>query len=157
VTGELEVAGRATFGALADVLLPAVDGLPAPTAIDVQGRWLDRALAARPDLTAPLEAILVAAGGLDAAAEARRLRAEQPEAFAVLALLVTGAYYLSPTVRRRIGYPGQKADPAPDDEADYWLRDGILEPVAARGPRWRRPADAPAERAGGESGSPAHR
>ena len=144
MSADLDTAARATFGALADVLLPAVDDLPAPTSIDVHGRWLDRALDARPDLAEPLRAILAAATGADAAAEARRLRADDPDAFAVLSLLVTGAYYLSPTVRRRIGYPGQKPDPAPDDEADYWLRDGILEPVAARGPRWRRPPDAPA-------------
>ena len=127
------------------MLLPAVDGLPTPTSIDVHGRWLNRALEARPDLAAPLAALLAGAAGVDPAAEAERLHADDPAAFAVLALLVTGAYYLSPTVRRRIGYPGQKSDPAPDDEADYWLRDGILEPVAARGPRWRRPADAPVD------------
>ncbi len=144
MSAELDTSARATFGALADLMLPAVDDLPAPTSIDVQGRWLDRALEARPDLAEPLQAMLAAAAG-DPAAEARRLHADDPEAFAVLSLLVTGAYYLSPTVRRRIGYPGQKPDPAADDEADYWLRDGILEPVAVRGPRWRRPADAPAD------------
>lgn len=144
MSDRIDVAARATFAALADVLLPAIDDLPAPSAIDVQGRWLDRALDARPDLVEPLVALLAAAGD-DPAAEARRLHAEDPDGFAVLSLLVTGAYYLSPTVRRRIGYPGQKPDPAPDDEADYWLRDGILEPVAARGARWRRPADAPSD------------
>jgi hypothetical protein len=138
----VDTAARATFAALADAMLPATDDLPAPSAIDAHGRWLDRALAARPDLQAPLAAILAAAAGRDAAAEARRLHAEEPEAFATLALLVTGAYYLSPKVRKRIGYPGQRADPADDDESDYWLRDGILDPVTARGPRWRRPADA---------------
>jgi hypothetical protein len=147
VSAALEPAAREAFGALADVLLPATDDLPAPTSIDVQGRWLDRVLAARPDLAEPLAAILAAAQGIDAATEARRLHADDPEAFAVLSLAVTGAYYLSPTVRRRIGYPGQKSDPAPDDEAGYWLRDGILEPVAARGPRWRRPHDAPRDAA----------
>jgi len=143
VSAELDDAARDAFGALADVLLPATDDLPAPTSVDVHGRWLDRVLAARPDLAEPLAAILAAAQGADATAAARRLHATDPEAFAILSLAVTGAYYLSPTVRRRIGYPGQKADPAPDDEPEYWLRDGILDPVAARGPRWRRPPDAP--------------
>lgn len=138
----LDASARATFAALADVLLPATDDLPAPSLSDVGGRWLDRALAARPDLAEPLAAILATAAGADPAAAARRLHADDPDAFATLALLVTGAYYLSPKVRKRIGYPGQKADPADDDEADYWLRDGILEPVIARGPRWRRPPDA---------------
>lgn len=142
MSGELDPAARATFAAIADALLPATDDLPAPSSIGVQDRWLDRALEARPDLAEPLAAILAAAGD-DPAAAARRLHDEDPDAFGTLSFLVTGAYYLSPTVRRRIGYPGQKADPAPDDEPEYWLRDRILDQVTARGPRWRRPADAP--------------
>ena len=52
--------------------------------------------------------------------------------------MATGAYYLHPRVRRLIGYPGQKPDPAADDESDYWLRDGLLDPVIDRGPIWRQ-------------------
>jgi len=73
----------------------------------------------------------------DATGTARELHDDDPVAFAALAVLVPGAYYLHPRVRRLIGYPGQKADPAPDDESDYWLRDGLLDPVIARGRIWR--------------------
>jgi hypothetical protein len=128
---------RATFARVADVLLPATDGLPAPSSLEVEQRLLDRALVTRPDLAAELDGVLDALDGADLASALPRLHDEQPARFAVLALFVTGAYYLSPKVRRAIGYPGQKADPALVDEADWFLRDGILEDVVARGPIWR--------------------
>jgi hypothetical protein len=122
---------RAAFARLADELLPATDDLPAPSSLGISERWLDRAAATRPDLADDL------ARALDAGRSARELHDEDPAAFAALALLAPGAYYLHPRVRRLIGYPGQKPDPAPDDESDYWLRDGILDPVIARGRIWR--------------------
>jgi hypothetical protein len=127
---------REAFARLADELLPATDELPAPSTVDVAGKWLDRALATRPDLADDL------LRALDAGTTASALHDADPSAFAALALLAPGAYYLHPRVRRLIGYPGQKADPAPDDESAWWLRDGLLDPVAARGPIWRRPDDA---------------
>ena len=55
---EPDDAGRATFAALADVLIPAAGSMPAPSAIGIEGRWLDRALGARPDLGAALGQVL---------------------------------------------------------------------------------------------------
>ncbi len=124
---------REAFARLADELLPATGDLPAPSSVGVSERWLDRALAARPDLAAPLERALAAGVSASELADA------DPEAFAALALLVPGAYYLHPRVRRLIGYPGQRPDPAADDESDHWLRDGLLDPVVARGEIWRKP------------------
>jgi hypothetical protein len=122
---------RAAFARLADELLPATGALPAPSTLGIELKWLDRALATRPDLAADLEQALTSG------ATARALHADDPPAFAALALMATGAYYLHPRVRRLIGYPGQKPDPAADDESDYWLRDGLLDPVIDRGPIWR--------------------
>lgn len=39
-----------------------------------------------------------------------------------------------PAVRARIGYPGQRRDPARLEEAADQISDGILDPVLARGP-----------------------
>ncbi|HEX2045645.1 MAG TPA: hypothetical protein VHF23_08470, partial [Gaiellaceae bacterium] len=66
-------AARETFAALADVLIPGGAGLPAASDVDVGGRWLDRALGARPDLEATLERVLAEAAGADPAGEVRRL------------------------------------------------------------------------------------
>ena len=43
---------RTAFWALADVLIPATDDMPAASQAGSAEKWLDRALAARPDLFA---------------------------------------------------------------------------------------------------------
>ena len=57
----------------------------------------------------------------------------------------------SPKVRRLIGYPGQRAVEVFPDQAEHDLRDGILDPVIARGPIWRRASES--AQAAGASGS----
>ncbi|HEX2045003.1 MAG TPA: GMC family oxidoreductase, partial [Gaiellaceae bacterium] len=111
---------------------------PAASDVDVGGRWLDRALGARPDLEATLERVLAEAAGADPAGEVRRLREEDPDGFAALAHLASGAYTMHARVRKRLGYPGQKADPPLPDEAEYYLADELLEPVLALAPFGRQ-------------------
>ena len=65
------------------------------------------------------------------------MRATDEAGFRLLLSVVTAAYYLSPKVRRRLGYPGQRAHEVFPDQAEHDLRDGILDPVVARGPIWR--------------------
>lgn len=134
---DFDTESRATLAALADVLVPEAEGMPAASQVDVQGRWVDRVLRVRPDLAGELARVLGAARGHEPVAEVARLQQEDPEGFAVLALAVTGAYYLHPRVRKLIGYPGQKKNPPYPDEADYYLRDGLVEPVTSRGPIYR--------------------
>jgi choline dehydrogenase-like flavoprotein len=129
----LTEAERATLAGLADALIPASDGMPAPSELQCEGKWADRALAARPDLAEPLARVLAEAAGRDPAAEARRLHAEDPDGFAALAAIVLGSYTIHAKVRKRLGYPGQRQNPPLPDEADYYLEGGLLEPVKARG------------------------
>ncbi len=128
---------RATLAGLADVLVPAAHGMPAASEVGAHERWLDRALAARPDLAEPLTALVRAAAGRDPQTEIRRLRDEDEASFGLLLLVVTAAYYSSPRVKRLIGYPGQRANEVFLDQAEHDLRDGVLDPVIARGRRWR--------------------
>jgi hypothetical protein len=122
-------AAREIFAALADVLFPGGEGMPAASEVDVGGRWLDRALGARPDLLEELERVLGAAAGLDASDEVRRLHAEDAQGFEALATLAAGAYTMHAKVRKRIGYPGQSHNPPLPDEADYYL-EGLLPSLA---------------------------
>jgi hypothetical protein len=124
---------RTAFWALADVLIPATEAMPAASEAGSAEKWLDRALAARPDLVAPLAAVLDAAAGRDPEAEARRLHAEDPDGFSALAQIASGGYYMNLKVRKRIGYPGQGKRLPFSDEAEYDLRDGLLDPVFERG------------------------
>ena len=76
--------------------------------------------------------------------EARRLHEEEPDAFSALSQIVSGAYYMNLKVRKRIGYPGQGNRKPFEDEADYDLRDGLLDPVIDRGPIHKQPPPTPA-------------
>src|SRR5262245_6911029 len=99
----LDTRQHETFAALADVLLPAANGMPAWSEADRNGKWLAKALDARPDLVPTLVALLDAAVERDPGAEARRLHAEEPAAFKALADVASGAYYMNLKVRKRIG------------------------------------------------------
>jgi choline dehydrogenase-like flavoprotein len=122
------------LAALADALIPAAGELPSASDADPSGKWLDRALAARPDLAPAFERAL----GTE---DVETLAEADPEAFQALALLVSGAYYMNLKVRKRIGYPGQKSSPPYPDEAEYYL-EGLLpereEPLPERSPSARR-------------------
>jgi choline dehydrogenase-like flavoprotein len=113
---------------LADALIPPAGGIPSASEADPTGKWAERALAARPDLAAAFERAL-------AAADVGSLQRDDSEAFAALAEIVSGAYYMNVKVRKRIGYPGQKSNPPFPDEADYYL-EGLLperdEPLPVR-------------------------
>ena len=125
-----------TLRAIADVLIPAAGDNPAATAEPDFDTWLARAIDARADA---FDAIAAFLAQLDVATPEvidqtlRALHAEQPEQFQALSAVVAGAWLLIPTVRTRIGYPGQRRDPARLEEAVDQISDGILEPVIQRG------------------------
>jgi choline dehydrogenase-like flavoprotein len=120
---------RTTLGKLADLLIPSWQSMPAATAAGVHDKWVDHVLAVRPDLAPRLMALLDKARTNDPAGELARLERDDAEALEVLKAVVLGAYYMSPRVRKRLGYPGQKQRPVLPDEADYYLEEGLLDPV----------------------------
>lgn len=133
----LDQGARDRLRALADALIPGGEGLPAASEIDTTGKWIDRALTARPDLVQCVVELAAAPGEPDAILD--RLRKDDPEAFDRVTEAISGAYLLSPRVRRLLGYPGAAPKPKPPlrDEAELYLEDGILDGVTARGPIYR--------------------
>jgi hypothetical protein len=126
----LDAATRERLVAVADLLVPAADGMPSASEVDVVGRWLDRVLDADPSLIEPVAALADCATW-----DALEARAEiDPATFELGAFAIVAAYYLHPGVRRRMGYTGQGPSPILEGEADWYLRDDILAPVRARGP-----------------------
>lgn len=123
---------RQTLSALADELIPAADGMPSASQAGAAGRLLDEVLAVRGDLEEPLAELTAAARGADPAAEVDRLRSEDPPLFEALTTAVAGGYFLSPDVRERLGYPGQKAKRLEND-----FDGALLQPVIDRGPIFR--------------------
>jgi hypothetical protein len=127
----------ATLRAIADALIPASGRGPAATTEPDFDTCLGRAVDARADAFDAITAILARLGG--AAPEVidqalRKLHADQPATFQALSAVIAGAWLLTPTVRKRIGYPGQRRDPARLEEAADQISDGILDLVIARGP-----------------------
>ena len=126
-----------TLRAIADVLIPASGDNPAATSEPDFDTWLRCAVDARADSFGTITAFLARLGGagpevIDQAL--RALHAGEPGQFQALSAVVAGAWLLTPTVRARIGYPGQRRDPARLEEAVDQISDGILDPVIARGP-----------------------
>lgn len=117
---------RATFAALADLLIPAAHGMPAASAIGLSGAPLDRVLRARPDLEAPLCSALDALPkGLDGATPAQL----------DLLLLVAGcAYTADPRIKALLGYPGQDGRSLP--RAGFGAED-LAMVMMERPPMWR--------------------
>lgn len=135
----LDATQRETLAALADALIPGGEGMLSASEADVHGKWVDRVLSVRPDLAAELVTVLDRAAGCDAREEVNRLHAESASGFDTLTLVVSGGYFMHPRVRKSLGYeaPAPKRQPAYPDESDFYLRDGLIDPVLARGPIYR--------------------
>jgi hypothetical protein len=126
---------RALLAALADVLIPAGDELPSASEAGVAGEGLDQVLSFRPDLATGLKNLLLKTRGCTAGPFIAELQQNDPAAFALLAEIVPGAYFLNRDVRARLGYEGQRAHPI--NALGEEIEAGLLRPVIDRGPIYR--------------------
>src|SRR5262245_56733731 len=126
---------RSVLAGLANVLIPAGEGFPSASEVDVAGEGLNQVLSFRPDLAAGLKELLVSARGRPPAEVVTELHKADPAGFDILAELVPGAYFLNPQVRERLGYHGQ--GPRPFDPRPDYLDDDLLQSVIDRGPIYR--------------------
>ena len=126
---------RAVLAGLADVLIPAGDGMPSASAAGVGEQGLNQVLAAVPSLGASLADVLARAKGREAAEVVTSLARTDPAAYGILTEVVTAAYFMNPNVRQAVGYTGQGPTPL-DPRVDY-MEDGLLESVIKRGPIYR--------------------
>ena len=131
----LDDEARQTLVALADILIPSSERMPSAGQAGVGGKWIDRAIAARPDWAADLLALLEQARGKDARVTLGKLQAEDRASFMMLTEMVAGAYFMNPEVRDLIGYPGQRAVPIVGDSPEQLQE--LLQPVIQRGPIYR--------------------
>jgi len=128
---------RATFAAVADVLIPASKDMPPASGVDVAGAKLDRILSLRDDLKEPFFRGLKALKGKDPASAARALNVDDPRGLAAIGLVASAAYYMDPRVRELIGYPGQARYPIDPNAPPDYMKDNLLQPVIDRGPIYR--------------------
>jgi hypothetical protein len=138
--GHMPPGWRTRYAEMADILIPAANGMPSASRAEVHVRWIDDALRARPDLAAAfLEAL--GAEGVDAEERVAAMMRENLACFDALGTLTAAAYFLNPQVRERLGYPGQQARLVDDDLTSYAH---MLERVAERGPLFRPSPGSPA-------------
>ncbi len=137
----LDDAQRERLAALADVLMPAGAGMPAASEVDIHKSWIDQALDAVPMMAGAVQLALETPGEPEQAVE--HLREQQPDVFMAFTLVLSGAYFMHPRVRKELGYQGLAVEPNPplEGEAEYYLEDDLLAPVIARGPFYRSVPD----------------
>ena len=128
---------RAKLLAVAGVLIPEAEGMPAANAVDPTGERIDRVLELRPELLEHILRALDKIGEDDIGAGLERLNTQDPEAMGAVGICVSGAYYIHPEVHRRLGYPGQRQRPATEEEENDYMNDDLLKPVMDRGPIYR--------------------
>jgi hypothetical protein len=114
MSGNDELTGE-RMNAIADCLIPRCHGMPSASDVGVADLLLRKLGRYRPDLVAATSAILRDASRMPPAEFIDRLERQEPRRFQQLFEAVAGAYYLSPDVRSRIGYPGQEALSLPRD------------------------------------------
>jgi len=103
------------FAAIADCIIPKTAEMPSASDIGISDLLQRKLTRYRPDLVAAVGTILRQRTTQPPADFVERLEIEDPQAFHQLFQAVAGAYYLSPEVRMRIGYPGQEAQMLPRD------------------------------------------
>lgn len=141
-----------TLCAVADALIPAAGDNPGATQEPGFKESLVTAANARADAFDEITTALSKLSDLEPAevdSELRRLHTDDEATFQPLSAVVAGAWLLLPTVRARIGYSGQKADPAPIELAVDEISSGILDDVMERGPIFRVVTQASTDRAEG--------
>ena len=128
---------RATFAAIADVLIPEAEGMPSASQVGVHKALLDRILGLRPDLVENFLRGVRKAAGKDAREAANQLNKEDAAALSAIGLVASAGYYMDPKVRQLIGYPGQEKRPGNPDETPEYVTNGMLQQVIGRGPIYK--------------------
>ncbi|MES2271188.1 MAG: hypothetical protein V4533_09900 [Pseudomonadota bacterium] len=123
---------RATIRTLADVLIPAAEGMPCASSIGCADAALDDVLTLRAELAPKMRAALQLAQGKAPKAALDDMRSADPENWQAFTLAIAAAYYFSPRVRALLGYSGPERRPV-DPTEPLGCAD-VLAPVIARGP-----------------------
>jgi hypothetical protein len=133
---ELSEAAMATFLALADFLIPASPPMPVFSAVG-RREAVEQNLLFRPDIREAFFRGLAKASGKPPEPALEELSTGDGEAFSAIGLIAVATYYMTPSIRALIGYPGQESVTYDADAIPPYLLNGMLEPVMARGKRYR--------------------
>lgn len=128
---------RTWLAAIADILIPASETMPAASGVDIGGAQLDRVLKARPDLLPHLRRAWMRSADLSAEDAVELLPELDPAAYDAVRIAVAGGYYMHEQVRELLGYTGQQPRQVRVDVVPEYIEEGLLERVMERGPIYR--------------------
>ena len=116
-----------------DALIPADPdyGMPSATQAKVQTLLLPQALRARDDLIEPFVSALARLPSTVPAQPLQALHDLGGEDFELVSRLIAGAYFLSPEINQKLGYPGQQEMPY---DPDYDEIMEVVQRIIDRGP-----------------------
>jgi hypothetical protein len=134
----IEGSERDRLRRFADALIPAAHGMPSAGEVGVADGQLDRVLAVRDDLTAPLLRALARVDSDDHAASLEWLARDDVQAHDALLLVIVGGYYINPEVRQRLRYDGQVPAQVRPEIIPNYVEEGLIEPLLERGPVYRQ-------------------
>jgi hypothetical protein len=149
----IDDAHRDRLRAFASVLIPEAHGMPSAGDVGVADGQLDRVLAVRDDLAAPLLRAIAQLDPDDHEGTLERLQRDDAEAHDALLLVIVGGYYIDPDVRRRLGYDGQVPTEVRPEIIPNYVEEGLIEPLLARGPVYREVPGGQSSGSGLTSGS----
>ena len=125
-----------TVHTIANALIPSTPRDPEATDEPDFDTCLTIAVDARADAFVAFEEVLRDFRDIDVndvLPRLRKLNDDDDPTFQAVTAIITGAWLLTPTVRARIGYSGQRRSPIPLTEAVDQLSDGIMDGVLERG------------------------
>ena len=126
---------------LAEVLISGTTEMPATGQIAEFESLLRRAVKASGYSDVELRAALDAIPDRSDWSSCKSFAKSEPGKFKIASTLVSAAYYMSREVLDRLKFPIGRKYPAADDEFLNEYETGILDPVIARGPRYRDPGN----------------
>lgn len=126
----LSPAERGLLDRLGDTLIPPAPGALSASQAGVSGPLLVEAEAYAPDLPARLRKIIAQARDGDPAAALAALKARDGAAYDAFCETIAAIYFLSPQVRRAVGFPGREPKPARVEVTDL---EDLLMPVLEAG------------------------
>jgi hypothetical protein len=126
----------ATARGCADALIPATATAPTATADEEFDAALGVAVDARADAFDDIVGALARMRDVaptDLLDRLKAMSADEPDTFQPLSAVLAGAWLLTPSVRARIGYRGQRRNPPSISEAVDQISEGLLDDVMERG------------------------
>ena len=119
---------RAELARVADVLIPAGDGMPSASEAGIAAQLVDAVHEVRPDLYEELILALdVTVATADPAAAVESLQSTNSSAYRALVTTVAGGYYLSPDVRKGLDWHSERGRDLGSAAYPQYVSEGLLD------------------------------